>query len=148
MLSAMKNDSANKSLERKRSKATSPHGKVGIFWVYRGTVLGRPVKLEAGEAFGEFIDSPEGHVHVWEETNGFSQQFPELAGRDYETVPRGRVLFNCDEKQFVVYLDSVLMNDETKVALKTAFSLEDADCTFLADSHYTTDPDAIRRMFE
>lgn len=39
-------------------------GKIGIFWVYHGEVLARPIFIEDGETQGDFIDTPESHVDV------------------------------------------------------------------------------------
>jgi hypothetical protein len=128
--------------------AETMNGNVGIFWVHEGTVLPRPIAIANAECSGDYVDSSEGHVDVWENVNGFADQFPELAGRDYETVPRGRVLYNRKDKRFVIYLDECLNHPATQTKLKNAFGLIKYDCVFKTDPHYVTDPNAIRRLFE
>ncbi|MBP7529691.1 MAG: hypothetical protein KA801_17350 [Syntrophorhabdaceae bacterium] len=41
--------------------------KIGIFWVYKNTVIGKAVDLPDGvENFPGIIDSPDSHVDYWE----------------------------------------------------------------------------------
>ena len=123
-------------------------GKIGIFWVYQDTVLARPIALEDGDAFEGWIDSPEGHVHVWDEVNAFSDRFPELAGRDYEEVPRGRVLYDQTEGVFVVYVYDGLLNPKSQAAIRKAFGLTKKNCRFEMDDHYSMDAGTISAMFD
>lgn len=123
-------------------------GKIGIFWVYQGIVLARPIEIIEGETQGDFIDSSDSHLHVWGDPDGFSRDYPELAEMPYEAIPRGRVLYEEIEDRFVIYLDEYLMNNEDEVALKEAFELTEKDCVFRSDPHYCTDADAIDRMFD
>ena len=123
-------------------------GKIGIFWVYHGAVLARPIEIVEGESQGDFIDSPDSHVHVWGDPDGFSRDYPELAERNYEDIPRGRVLYQPFEERFVIYLDTCLMNKTDKAELVEAFKLTKEDYVFRSDPHYCTDSDAIGRMFE
>lgn len=124
------------------------NGKIGIFWAYHGAVLARPIEIIEGEAQGDFIDSPDSHLHVWDDPDGFSRDYPELAEMPYEAVPRGRVLYEPHAERFVIYLDQRLMNAEDQAALKEAFGLTNETCRFRRDPHYCTDTDAIGRMFE
>ncbi len=118
-------------------------GKIGIFWVYQGVVLARPIEIIEGETQGDFIDSSDSHLHVWGDPDGFSRDYPELLEMPYEAVPRGRVLYEEIEDRFVIYLDECLMNDEDKTALKEAFGLSEKDCVFRSDPHYCTDASMI-----
>jgi hypothetical protein len=122
-------------------------GKIGIFWVYQGVVLARPIEIIEGETQGDFIDSPDSHLHVWGDPDGFSRDYPELLEMPYEAVPRGRVLYESNEDRYVIYLDECLMNTKDKAALKRAFSLTKEDCVFRSDPHYCTDPSRIDDLF-
>jgi hypothetical protein len=123
-------------------------GKIGIFWIYHGEVLARPIFIEDGESQGDLIDSPDSHVHAWDDPDGFMRDYHELMERNYEDIPRGRVLYESNEDRYVIYLDECLMNARDKAALKKAFSLSKEDCVFRSDPHYCTDSDAISRMFD
>ena len=58
--------------------------KIGIFWVYKDTVIGKARELEDGEEnVPGLIDSPDSHVDLWEHHQCFLAQFPELAGTEY-----------------------------------------------------------------
>lgn len=120
-------------------------GKVGIFWVYDGLVLASSVGLENADQSGSFFDSPENHVDVWPR---IQRQRAELNGLEYFSVPRGRVVFNQDERRFTVYLDKVLMTPDIQEQIRVAFSLPEAETRFERDAHYTTDPEEIERLFE
>lgn len=122
-------------------------GKIGIFWVYHAAVLARPIEIIEGEAQGDFIDSPDSHIHVWDDPDGFSRDYPELAEMPYESVPRGRVLYEHQADRFVIYLDECLMDAESKTALKETFGLTNMDCLFRSDPHYCTDASRIDDLF-
>lgn len=122
-------------------------GKIGIFWIYHGAVLARPIEIIEGESQGDFIDSPDSHIHVWDDPDGFSRDYPELAEMPYEAVPRGRVLYEPHADRFVIYLDKCLMDAESKTALKKAFGLTKKDGVFRSDPHYCTNADAINDLF-
>ncbi len=122
-------------------------GKIGIFWIYQGRVLARPISIKDGEPQDDFIDSPDSHVHVWDEPDGFMRDYPELAECNYEDIPRGRVLYESSEDRYVIYLDECLMNAKDQAALKQAFNLAKEDCVFRSDPHYCTDASKIDDLF-
>lgn len=123
--------------------------KIGVFWVHHGTVIGRAVDVEAGKEYVQgIIDSPDDHVTLWEKTPGFLNLFPALIGTEYQTVPRGRVLYDRTEKKAVVYMDKSLFSDDLKSKISIFFGLEDADTVWRSDPHYTTDPVTISHLFD
>jgi hypothetical protein len=119
-------------------------GQVGIFWVFRGKVLAATWALQDGEQYGEAITGLIDHVDFWPQ---LQQQHPELRGLEYETVPRGRVVFKIRAEKFVIYLDKVLLKPKIKQSVLTAFELRDAHFEFMSDPHYVTDTEELDRIF-
>ena len=122
-----------------------PVGKVGIFWVHRGELLAAPFALEAGEDYGDAINGPTDHVKFWPEFQTIHRELREL---EYQDVPRGRVLYMKPDRQFLVYMDKTLHTAKVKSAIRKTFGLAASNTRFLLDAHYTTDPAALKHLFE
>ena len=122
--------------------------KIGCFWVYKNKVIGKARTLNEGVDVGGRIDSPDDHVTLWENDSAFIKP-NELAGVEYQTVPRGRVVWFKKEKTAVVYMDRKLL-DSSAVRKKVAtfFGLAADEAEWKADLHYTTDPDEIDSLFK
>ena len=117
--------------------STTP--KIGIFWVYRQTVLGQAIELCAGEAgVPGILDSPATHVRLWEQLRHRTAAFPELRDVEYDRIPRGRVLWQQQLHQAIVYLDARLFNLEDMARIKAFFWLDGVTVTWQRDAHYTT----------
>ena len=127
----------------KAVKTQSPAGKVGIFWVFNGKVLAAAYDLSAGQPYGDAINGLTDHVKHWPH---FQKLHPELRDKEYQDVPRGRVLFMRLTRKFHVYMDKVLHTTKTKRDLLKAFELPRA-ARFLMDPHYTTDWEDLERLF-
>ena len=113
--------------------------KIGIFWFYRGTVLGRAVDLAAGEqGVPGLLDSPDNHAALWENDRKLLALFPELRGQEYFAVPRGRVLWKTAEQEAVIYLDAKLLNKEVQQKILDFFDLGEAKIVWRTDPHYST----------
>lgn len=67
---------------------------------------------------------------------------------DYIAVPRGRVLYRCSERKFIVYLDRKIATPKVKAALISNFNLPRKTTSFEFDSHYTTDLKTLDRLFD
>jgi hypothetical protein len=113
--------------------------RIGIFWVYRGSVLGRAIDLSAGEeGVPGLLDSPDSHADLWENDLTFLSGFPELRSQEYFSLPRGRVLWQVTEQVAVIYADKKLLNETTQQKIQSFFQLECADVSWRTDPHYTT----------
>jgi hypothetical protein len=122
---------------------------VGIFWVYKGRVLGRATPIAEGEErVPGLVDSPDSHVTYWEDNPDFLNPFPELRGSDYEIIPRGRVLYSKSEGLAIVYMDKTLFNKKAKELILTFFGLEQVSVSWRTDEHYTTSKRKLERLFE
>lgn len=113
-----------------------PH--IGIFWAYRGIVFGRAVELTAGEeGVPGLLDSPDNHADLWEGKE-LLNGYPELRGREYFDVPRGRVLWNSAQHQAIVYMDAKLFDAAIKARIADFFDLTTSEVVWRTDPHYTT----------
>ena len=86
--------------------------KIGIFWVYKNTVIGKALDLYEGhENIPGLIDSPDSHIDLWENNSSFVLPFTELRGSEYQEIPRGRVMYSSKDNASLVYMDKVLHLD-------------------------------------
>jgi hypothetical protein len=120
--------------------------KVGIFWVYKGKVIGVARDIREGLDCEGRIDSPDQHVSLWERERSFSNLRKNGAG--YESVPRGRVVWFTQEQKAVVYMDKKLLKSSSaRQHVAAFFALTPADVDWKSDPHYTTDPAEMDRLF-
>lgn len=118
--------------------------KVGIFWFFRGQVLGCAVRLAGRNDTGNFIDSPINHYEYWPRLQATN---PALRFHDYIDIPRGRALFRKRGKRTVIYMDRALFNAPAQRRIRRFFGGNADSCMFEADEHYTTDPAALDELF-
>lgn len=94
--------------------------KIGVFWVYKGMIFGKPIDLEYGiEGIPGILDSPDSHADVWEFERPWVHVSKSLEFREYEDVPRGRVLLSKGKP--LVYLEKVLKGVENKKLISQFF---------------------------
>jgi hypothetical protein len=118
--------------------------KIGIFWVWKGIVLGKARNQDEGEeGVPGIVDSPDSHVDLWPSITLNAYQFPALMNIAYEYVPRGRVLYDRDQGRSIVYLDKTLDRPNTRKTIAKFFDLDLANVTWESDPHYTTDPNRL-----
>ena len=122
--------------------------KIGIFWVYKNTVIGKVVDLVEGEqSIPGVVDSPDTHVYVWESDPEFRLPFSELREFEYYAVPRGRVIYFKDKSVFKIYMDKVLFSKANKKNILEYFDLVASKVIWETDSHYTTEQSEIDDLF-
>ena len=78
---------------------------LGLFWIYRRRVIAFTVPFDTIRSIAGSTDTDLAHANLWKEVVG---QRPELDGREYWSIPRGRVLF---QKTFVIYASSSIISD-------------------------------------
>jgi hypothetical protein len=94
------------------------------------------------------IDSPDSHVDLWPAITAEARRFPVLKNIGYEYVPRGRVLYDRNLGQSIVYLDKTLDTAGTRKIIGEFFELDQAKIMWESDPHYTTDRKDIHGKFE
>ena len=123
--------------------------KIGIFWVYKNTVIGKAANLAEGDQLiPGVVDSPDTHIYVWESDPEFRLPFSELRELEYQSVPRGRVIFFKNQLVFKIYMDKTLFSEANKKHILEYFDLAESKVIWETDSHYTTDQNEIDNLFE
>jgi len=118
--------------------------RVGVFWVHEGRVLADLLPVAKGVKYEGVVNGRRDHIEVWPE---FQRRVPSLRDVDYIEVPRGRVQFWSTTGTFVVLFDRVLATPGVKADLCATFGLPHRQVRFRFDPHYTTNPEALDRLF-
>ena len=123
--------------------------KIGVFWGYSGCVFGKAVSLDTGFSQTEQIrDSNETHADVWDSEKPWLQVSKDLAFKEYQDVPRGRVLFNHHKGKPLVYADKKLLTPEFKKLIADFFEFVPENAIWKRDDHYTTSQDELAQLFD
>jgi hypothetical protein len=121
--------------------------KVGIFWVYKGKVIGKARDESEGIGANGWIDSPDGHPGIWETEPAFKRLCAD--GKEYQGIPRGRLVWQPNPGVSVIYMDKKLLrSDVTKKKVATFFGLDPAAVQWKSDPHYTTDQGEIAKLLD
>jgi hypothetical protein len=101
--------------------------------------------LSSAEPYGDFLTHPAGHFEVWEAWRRLgrdglrSRGLPAaIASTEYETFPRGRIVFHGPTQTFWIYADRRLQVPAIIGEIKAAFGLIAAAAVVKSDSHYRT----------
>lgn len=122
---------------------------IGIFWLYKEKVFGRASHVSAGEEnCPGLLDSPRNHADVWDDDRTLLADFPELYGKEYFSIPRGRVLWNEAGQHAIVYMDATLFSDRCKELIVDFFGLNGCEVKWKKDMHYTTSPEGLAEIFD
>lgn len=73
----------------KKNKATT-EARLGIFWLVDGKLLIDSVPLSECDKYGDHLNYPGSHIHVWEQWRLVGKAPVES---EYEEFPRGRVIY-------------------------------------------------------
>lgn len=125
---------SNRRTTRLQSEATA---QVGIFWIHPETLLlfgcyGEPT-AQGSNLIDPYIDCHATHPNLWETVRG---AHPDLAGRQWDAVPRGRVYFNkVDGRHHVYGPDKYILRAEVQQQVLRRFNLE-ADAIFEPNDDY------------
>lgn len=107
---------------------------IGIFWFYDNKVIGiaHDFSLKEADSIG-LIDSKYTHVDYWEMLR---RQLPELKDREYEQLPRGRVIFDTNKNKAIIYIDETLLKRRKVNEILNFFDLDFTSVVLRTDSHY------------
>jgi len=112
--------------------------RIGIFWlcIKDGEIKifhSEPITLEFGQDYGCFIVAPREHYNTWEslKPHGIIPK-----NSNYEDLPRGRVAYDKDKDQYVVYHGNYIKSSpDIKPAVKANFKLKN-NTRWETDLHY------------
>jgi hypothetical protein len=119
---------------------------VGPFWSARAgdggiLLIAHNCALDLAEKYGDCLTSPQGHYDLWEAWR-IAAPSKELAvivhDAEYEEWPRGRVVFNIVQEQFVIYGDRQVLKHKLLPRILDRFGIatDQMKFTFATDEHY------------
>jgi hypothetical protein len=123
--------------------------RVGIYWgIIRPAddleLITDMTSLSEAEQYGEFLTHPRGHYEVWEAwrqsgPRGLAKlKLPELiTWTEYETPPRGRVVYNTATRHFIIYADRRLQRSSFMQKIVDRFGLNSTAFSVMSDAHYS-----------
>jgi len=128
-----------------KSKSPPQHPSVGPFWFVGAgdggiLLIAHDCALDVAEKYGDFLTSPKGHYELWEAWR-IASPSKELAvivqDTEYEEWPRGRVVFNIVQEQFVIYGDRQVFKHklESRILERFGIPTDPAKSTFAKDEH-------------
>jgi hypothetical protein len=120
---------------------------VGIFW---GFMEGQAVRLAIdatlmaeAEPYGDFLTHPRGYYEVWEGWRSLGSSrlkkmnLPVLiASSEYDSSPRGRLVFDRTRELYVVYADQKLQSTIDDIVDR--FGLVGSRTVVRSDAHYVS----------
>jgi hypothetical protein len=126
-----------------------PDARVGIYWGIIGPaedleLITDMTNLSEAEQYGDFLTHPRGHYDVWE---AWRQSGPRWLAKltlpklitwtEYETLPRGRVVYNAAAKHFIIYADRRLQRSSFIKKIVDSFGLNSTAFSVMSDAHYS-----------
>jgi len=126
---------------------------LGPFWVVedqgRAVLIAHAVPLDQAVPYGDMLTVEAGHFEVWSALARRGSRLLRAAGiptapvwSEYEEWPRGRVLYDCAARHFVIRADRQLRRPALLRLITDHFRIAVADTTVLSDDHYLS----IRRV--
>jgi hypothetical protein len=107
---------------------------VGIIYVIKSNVYIEGSTLRQAEEMGDFLGHPGTHYGYWEK---LQKAYPGLSTFDYVVFPRGRVVYNKKNKQFILYLDKdIVRNKKVVNRIMSDMSLPFESTKIEVDEHY------------
>jgi hypothetical protein len=101
--------------------------------------------LAEAEPYGDFLTHPSGHYEVWSRwqerraaPSAVQSIFQEIAGREYEDFPRGRIVYQIKTDRFILYADRRLQQEHTIANIAEKFGLAPGTFVVRSDAHYRT----------
>ena len=120
---------------------------VGIYWDYKGEIISFtvPVDIAPHNETG-FIDSPKDHAYAWKDVQAM---YPELRRKEYESVPRGRVVAFPGGQKFRIFIPPERVGDKSLVSrIIREFDLPRSKTVIETDEHYLTDTMDMSSIFQ
>ncbi|MEA2029335.1 MAG: hypothetical protein U9N49_10225 [Campylobacterota bacterium] len=107
---------------------------IGIFWLYQNQIYCKSIAMESIEPVNGFRDSDFAHYQVWDE---IIKQHKDFYLYEYEDIPRGRVVYDIENVQYIVYANQDIIDSKKANAfIIDAFALKSKKVIFKYDEHY------------
>ena len=107
---------------------------IGIFWIYKKEIYLKEIEADTVKAIKNFKDSDFSHYQAWGE---ISLQNKDFYLYEYEDIPRGRVVYDIENIQYIVCANNdIVISDEAKELIVNRFALQKSKFLFKYDEHY------------
>lgn len=116
---------------------------IGIFWSYKNKIFHiEGSNLEDGIETSVSRDYAIGHYNAWfvMAKNGVLDKLPKSMQDEYDSIPRGRVVYLFEKKKFVIYHGDEFTQAEKEEIIK-AFNLPKNETIDDIDMHYNPLPE-------
>lgn len=108
-------------------------GRVATFFYINDTIEDDSTEAVVADDYGEYKTQTTAHIDLYDELVKYNRN---LADYDYDYFPRGRVVYNKEKDEFVVYIDKCLDKSDIKNEIISAFKLPRSNTRFDFDEHY------------
>ncbi len=116
---------------------------VGVFWRVENMLVVNCSPLIEAETYGDCITHAAGHYELWEKWRKLgsaklkSLGYPiKICSTEYESWPRGRVVYDVSSRRFIVYMDKRLQITQIIDHLTVTFCIGQSECIICSDYHY------------
>ena len=99
--------------------------KIGPFFYFRGRLLYHAVDISQGRPQAGKLDDPLGHDILWDKT---------VRAGDYIDCPRGRVVWDEEQKRAIIYIDRCIDKEEIVAKIVSKYELDAYEKEY--DEHY------------
>jgi len=107
---------------------------IGVFWIFGNQIFFETQKLEGIKSINGFKDSDLSHYQVWDKVKNQNSKFYLY---EYEDIPRGRVVYDIEENQFIIYCNNNILKEEVlQKTILEKFQLLNENSIFKEDEHY------------
>ena len=107
---------------------------IGVFWIFDNKVFLETQKLEDIKSINGFKDSDLSHYQAWDKVK---TQHPKFYLYEYEDIPRGRIVYDIEKNEFIIYCNkNTLQEDISKKLISEKFKILNENMIFKEDEHY------------
>lgn len=118
---------------------------IGIFWVIDGDVVEFSQAAASIAVLSGFKDVPYDHMRQWSQ---MQQVFPQLREKEYDEIPRGRVIGIGADKYRIFVSPEDKNNGNLISNVMRVFNLPRNKTEVMADEHYTVDFASRMSLFD
>lgn len=108
---------------------------LSTFWYVDGDFIGDEAEISDTSKiveYGDFIQVDRDHYSIW---NKVKHSHPSTRNKEYDEIPRGRVLFNTKTQRFQVVTSPEMIENHKEEIIKW-FNLPPNKTDFVEDEHY------------
>lgn len=103
---------------------------IGVFFLVNGEIVTHMYEKNEGKQQGVIFNPPEGHDRVWR------NEFKDIYKQKYDFWPIGRVSYNINSRQYVIYHDQCIAQDILE-KISQIFQLPKDAVRYVVDDYYS-----------